>query len=90
MTVEFRGKEWDDRHGGPFDRGAADSWYWRPTMPHYFKEGTHTSEMVNESGMTDEEVEAYYAGYDWNDQFGGKKDWGVELPEDEEDEDDGD
>jgi hypothetical protein len=26
--------------------------------------------------MSPEELEAYHAGYDWNEQFGDKKDWG--------------
>ena len=24
------------RHGGPYDRGSADSYYRRPPRPHYF------------------------------------------------------
>ena len=33
MTVEYKGKTYDDRHGGPFDRGSADSYYGRPFKP---------------------------------------------------------
>lgn len=58
--------KYDDRHGGPFDRGGADSWYRRERQPHYYLGGTGTSERIEESGMTAEEIEAYNAGYDEN------------------------
>jgi hypothetical protein len=66
---------YDKRHGGSWDRGGADSYYGRGRVPHYFKGDTHQSERVMEADMTAEEVEAYHAGYDWNEQFGGKKEW---------------
>jgi hypothetical protein len=69
-------KKYDERHGGAYDRGAADSYYWRPRKPHCFVGATHMSEVVTEEKMTPEQIEAYYAGYDWNEQNGDKKDWG--------------
>ena len=30
----------DRRHGGPYDRGSADSYYNRPRRPHYYKGDT--------------------------------------------------
>jgi hypothetical protein len=74
-TTEYKGVVYDSRHGGPFDRGGADSWYDRPFSPHYFVGDTHSSELVKLADMTVEEVEAYKAGYDYNEEFGGKKDW---------------
>lgn len=65
----------DQRHGGPFDRGSADSWYRRPRDPHYFAGATHTSDRVSIDDMTPDEINAYHAGYSWNDQFGGHKDY---------------
>lgn len=65
----------DQRHGGPFDRGAADSWYSRPFNPHYFKGATHQSEEVTEKDMTAEEIDEYRIGYLWNEKTGGKKQW---------------
>jgi hypothetical protein len=56
----------DKRHGGPHDRGAADSWYSRGRNPHYFKGGSYMSERVDEAQMTAEEIAEYNAGYDWN------------------------
>ena len=32
-TVDKLSK-WDDRHGGPYDRGGADSYYRRGCKPH--------------------------------------------------------
>lgn len=70
---EYKGKFYGDRHGGPFDRGSADSYYNRPRNPHYYVEGTATSDEVTD--LTADELEAYNAGYDWNEEFGGKKEY---------------
>lgn len=73
--IEFNGKVYDQRHGGPFDRGAADSYYGRGPMPHYFTGATHMSqEILVEPGTP--AYDEYMAGYQWNEQFGEKKDWG--------------
>ena len=72
--VEFNEIEYDARHGGAFDRGAADSYYGRPHRPHYFLRGSYQSkEIVPEVGSA--EHEAYCAGYDWNEENGNKKEW---------------
>ena len=71
--VMFEGVEYDARHGGPFDRGSADSWYSRGTKPHYYVGGSYEGPAITEEQMTAEEVAAYYAGYDHNEQSGGKK-----------------
>ena len=70
---QFNGKDYDSRHGGCFDRGSADSYYGRPINPHYYVGGTANSELVTE--LTPSEKEAYLAGYDYNEQYGDKKDW---------------
>lgn len=74
MTYRDRDK-YDTRHGGPFDRGAADSYYGRPSMPHCYEGPTHFSDRVPESEMSSKEIQAYIAGFFWNEQFGGKKDY---------------
>ncbi len=66
----------DLRHGGPWDRGAADSYYHRPRSPHYYVGSTGTSLRIDEENMTEEELRDYYEGYEWNETFGDKKDWG--------------
>ena len=71
----INGKEYDQRHGGPFDRGAADSYYNRPRRPHFFSDATYLSDEITERFMTRAQIEAYNAGYDYNEQFGDKKLW---------------
>jgi hypothetical protein len=73
--IEFNGKEYDSRHGGPFDRGSADSWYSRPRNPHFFLGDSYNSTEVGARTMTEQQVEEYLAGYDYNERFGGKKSW---------------
>ena len=73
--VEFNGIEYIQKHGNPFDRGSADSYYHRPANPHYWPEGTGHGTMVEGKDMTPEEIVAYMAGYEWNEQFGDKKEW---------------
>lgn len=54
---------YNERHGGPYDRGSADSYYRRPCDPHYYIGGTGTSELVLKEQMTPDEIEAYMAGF---------------------------
>jgi hypothetical protein len=67
--------EYDKRHGGPYDRGSADSYYGRPFNPHYFVGDTHLSEKVSLEEMSPEEIVAYTKGYNDNEEFGSKKEW---------------
>ena len=74
-AIEFRGVTYDRQHGGPFDRGSADSHYGRPRDPHKYPSGTYKGIRHDlKSGTA--EYKAYMAGYDYNEQFGDKKDWG--------------
>ena len=73
--VEFNGVVYETFHGAPFDRGSADSWYSRPRSPHWYPQGTGNGQRMERQDMTVEEIEAYYAGYDQNEQFGDKKQW---------------
>ena len=75
-TMTEQHQLYDQRHGGPYDRGSADSYYHRPFNPHYYVEGTGTSPRVELADMTAAEITAYTAGYNHNEQFGSKKDWG--------------
>jgi hypothetical protein len=67
------GKTYEQTHGNAFDRGSADSYYGRPRQPHYYPKGTYKGEAVTK--LTDAELEAYHAGYDYNEQQGDKKNW---------------
>ena len=64
----------DKRHGGPYDRGAADAYYRRPFKPHYFEGASYSTKRVE--ALSPEEREAYRKG--WADQYasGDFKDWG--------------
>ena len=73
--IEFEGKLYDQRHGGPFDRGAADSYYGRGYNPHFYEGATQMSPRVERDSMTKEDIQAYTAGYVFNEQFGDKKLW---------------
>ena len=75
-VIEWNGESYDSRHGGPFDRGTADNYYWRGIEPHYFVGATYSSLKIEKDEMTDAEIEAYLAGYAYNEAHGDKKDWG--------------
>ena len=75
MATVFEGVTYDDRHGGPFDRGAADSYYRRAMAPHYYVGATAQSERITTEQMTNDQLAEYLAGYEWNEQFGDKKDY---------------
>ena len=66
--------EINKRHGGPYDRGSADSYYHRGRDPHRGGVGGLSGPRI--PATTTEEIEAYNAGYDYNEQYGDKKDWG--------------
>ena len=67
------GKTYEQTHGNAFDRGSADSYYGRPRQPHYYPKGTYNGDPVTD--LTNDELEAYHAGYDYNEQHGDKKSW---------------
>ena len=56
----------DDRHGSPYDRGRADSYYRRGRRPHYFKGDTYNSDVVTDKEMTSQEIAEYHFGFDEN------------------------
>ena len=64
------------RHGGPYDRGRADSYYRRPFAPHYFVGDTYSSPKVSAVDMSAAEVAAYARGFEDNEREGDFKDWG--------------
>jgi hypothetical protein len=72
--IEFNGKVYKQYHGSPFDRGSADSYYHRRRQPHKGGVGGNSGPRIED--LTAEEIEAYLAGYDYNEAHGDKKDWG--------------
>ena len=66
-------KNYDNRHGGPWDRGSSDSYYRRDFNPHYYVGGTYDSKRVE--NLNEYELEAYRAGYQQNTEEGNFKEY---------------
>ena len=67
---------YDTRHGGPYDRGGADSYYQRGYDPHYYNGDSMKSQKVPLALMTAAEITAYTKGYNDNEEAGHFKDYG--------------
>jgi hypothetical protein len=63
----------DKSHGSFFDRGSADSYYGRDRNPHRGGVGGMSGPRIEAN--TEAEIEAYHAGYDYNEEFGDRKSW---------------
>jgi hypothetical protein len=62
-----------EQHGSLYDRGSADSYYHRLPNPHYGGVGGDSGPRVT---VTDKaSCKEYMAGYEYNEQYGDKKDW---------------
>ena len=66
---------YDERHGGPYDRGTADSYYGREYNPHYFVGDSYNSPKIELAQMTTQEIVAYTVGYANNEADGDKKEY---------------
>lgn len=66
-------KIYDQQHGSFFDRGSADSYYGRIRNPHRGGVGGDSGPRIE--ATTEAEFEAYHAGYDFNEEFGERKNW---------------
>jgi hypothetical protein len=75
VKVDYSTREPFTRHGGAYDRGAADSYYGRIRDPHYFVDATYQSTKIEKVDMSAEEIAAYMQGYDDNERDGDKKNW---------------
>ena len=60
-------------HGSLYDRGSADSYYGRMPNPHYGGVGGDSGDRV--AVYDESSVAEYLAGYEYNEQFGDKKDY---------------
>jgi hypothetical protein len=70
----LRGWQFQRKHGSLYDRGSADSYYGRPRDPHYGGVGGDSGPRVDQ-GLSIDEIKEYYAGYEYNERFGDKKDY---------------
>lgn len=70
----LKGWQFDRRsHGSLYDRGSADSYYGRTRDPHYGGVGGTSGHRVS---VNDEaSVAEYMAGYNYNEQYGDKKNY---------------
>jgi hypothetical protein len=73
--VEYKGRVYQQQHGNPFDRGSADSYYGRIRNPHKGGVGGTSGPRVESNEMTLQEIAEYGAGYNYNEQFGDKKNY---------------
>jgi hypothetical protein len=62
-------------HGSPYDRGSADSYYGRNRNPHKGGVGGESGPRITAKDLTPDEIVAYHAGYDDNEESGDKKNW---------------
>jgi hypothetical protein len=75
LEIHTQSGYYDERHGGPYDRGAADSYYGRKYNPHYFVGDSYNSPRIELSQMSTQEIVAYTVGYANNEADGTKKDY---------------
>lgn len=66
-------QKYDQSHGSFFDRGSADSYYGRGREPHRGGVGGDSGPRIE--AKTEQEIEAYHAGYNFNEEYGDKKNW---------------
>lgn len=66
--------KYNQEHGSFFDRGSADSYYGHEPIPHRGGVGGFSGPRIEARHPDD--IQAYMAGYEFNEQYGGKKDWG--------------
>jgi hypothetical protein len=62
-----------ERHGSLYDRGSADSYYGRQPNAHYGGVGGGSGDRVAVADAVS--VAEYMAGYEYNEQFGDKKEY---------------
>jgi hypothetical protein len=67
--------KFDQRHGSPYDRGTADSYYGRDYNPHYFTGDSFNSTRIELQDMSAQEIIAYTAGFRDNEANGDKKEY---------------
>ena len=76
QQMEELKEKYDQSHGSPFDVGTCDSYYYRPESPNYWEGGSKIrGTQIFEADMTPEQIEAYHAGYAYNEWLGDKKEW---------------
>jgi hypothetical protein len=75
-TTEYNGTVYNSEHGSPFDRGSSDSYYRRSLDPHYYDKTDGKLVRRVRDEMTYDQIQEYYAGYEYNEMLGDYKDYG--------------
>lgn len=75
QKVEYNGRTYTFKHGDPFDRGSADSYYGRIRNPHKGGVGGGSGPRIESNEMTAQEIADYGAGYNYNEQSGDRKEY---------------
>jgi hypothetical protein len=75
LVEQLESVYYNERHGGPYDRGMADSYNGRDYNPHYFTGDSFNSPKIELKDMSAEEIIAYTAGYRDNEANGDKKEY---------------
>lgn len=75
MTTIAHTQTVDQRHGGAYDRGSADSYYGRPFAPHYYEGDSYHSFPIFPSEGSQEWAD-YALGYKENTEARNFKEWG--------------
>lgn len=65
----------DKRHGGPYDRGSADSYYGREFDPHYFVGDSFDTPRISLADMIITEIISYTAGFNDSEAIGANGPW---------------
>lgn len=81
IKIRFKGKAYDNRYGGPFERGRHDSFNQNMRNPHYFADVAYVGKEIYPRYGSDEWND-YMAGYAYNDKNGVKREY-PELTYDE-------
>ena len=71
--IEQHHQLYSQRHGGPYDRGTADSYYRRGFNPHYYVGDSYNSTRLDLVDMSANEIAAYTAGFGDNELLGNYK-----------------
>lgn len=75
QTVNDDGFIINQKHGSPYDRGAADSYYRRNFNPHWWPEGSYNGEVIDADSMTEIERMEYGIGFHENELMQNFKEW---------------
>lgn len=75
MIAEAHKEMYSQRHGSPYDRGTADSYYGRGYNPHYFVGDSYNSTRLELVDMSAYEIAAYTAGFNDNERSGDRKEY---------------